>query len=205
MKQRKSPFYIICHPFEGFAEMRYHHWDSLLVATLVILSLFVALIIHRQLSGFAFSIDVRLDELNVPLILGQSVGLCAAFSVVNWAICTLFDGNGRVRDVWVILGYSFAPYVLALLLVTLLSRFLTVDEAVFLNAIETIAFAYSVFLLLKGLETYHEYSFPRAVLSAVCTLVGILLVALVAILLFSISQQFIAFFSTIYQELTLRR
>ena len=205
MKRWKSPFYIFCHPFEGFAELRYHRWDSPLVATLTIFALFLALSVNRQLSGFAFSIHTRLDEQNVPLILGQSVGLCAAFSMVNWGICTLFDGNGRMRDVWVILGYSLAPYVVALLFVTLLSRFLTVEEAVFLNAIEAIAFAYSMFLVLKGLETYHEYSFPRAVLSAVSTLVGMLLVALVGVLLFSISQQFVAFFTTIYQELTLRR
>ncbi|MDD4413130.1 MAG: Yip1 family protein [Oscillospiraceae bacterium] len=203
--KRKTPFYIMRHPFEGFAELQYHHWDSPLVATITIFALFAALIINRQLSGFSFSINTRLEDLNVPLILVQSVGICTGFALVNWSICTLFDGNGKIRDVWVVLGYSLTPYVLALLFVTLLSRFLTVEEAVFLNAIEAIAMAYSLFLILNGLGTYHEYSFLRATFSTVFTLFGMVLVVLVFILLFSISQQFVAFIVTIYQELSLRR
>ena len=87
----------------------------------------------------------------------------------------------------------------------MLSHFLTINEAIFLTIIQDLCLAYSVFLLLKGLETYHEYSFKSAVLSAVVTIIGMLLLAFIGILLFSIAQQFVSFIVTIWQEMALRR
>lgn len=205
MKRRKTPFYIMLHPIEGFSELRYHKWGSVGVATFLIFLLFISMIANRQLSGFSFTIGVKLDMLNIPLIFTETIGLCLAFTIVNWGICTLFDGNARIKEIWVILGYALLPYIIGILVTTVISHFLTVDEAVFLKLIQGICFAYFVLLLLKGLETYHEYSFGSSIISVVVTLIGILLIVFVGILLFSIAQQFVAFLVTIWQELTLRR
>ena len=200
----RTPFYVMLHPIEGYQEMRYHQWGNPIIATVVVFLLFFALFAQEQLFGFAFRVDVNPDDLNLPLLLLISVGLCILFTLINWAICTLFDGSGRLKDIWVVVGYSLAPFILCVLIACVLSHFLTSEEAVFIDAIQVIGAAYSGFLLIKGIESYHEYSFKGAIVSIVCTLVGLLLVMLLGVLLFSIVQQFVAFVVTIYQEMLLR-
>lgn len=203
-RRYRTPLYPILHPVEGFQEMRYQGTGSLGISTLFVFLLFFALFAKEQLFGFAFRVDVNPEDLNLPLLFALSVGLCLLFTAINWGICTLFDGSGRLKDVWVVVGYSLAPYIACVLLAAVLSQFLTSEEAVFIEALQGLGALYSGFLLIKGIEAYHEYSFRGSIVSILCTLVGILLTILLGILLFSIVQQFVAFFVTIYQELLLR-
>ena len=199
-----TPLYPVLHPIDGFQEMRYQKTGSLGISTLFVFLLFFALFAKQQLFGFAFRVDVNPEDLNLPLLFALSVGLCLMFTAINWGICTLFDGSGRLKEVWVVVGYSLAPYVACVLLAAVLSQFLTSEEAIFIEALQGLGALYSGFLLIKGIEAYHEYSFRGAVVSILCTLVGILLTVLLGILLFSITQQFVAFLVTIYQEMQLR-
>lgn len=203
-KRYRTPLYPIRHPVEGFQEMRYKGEGSTGIATLFVFLLFFALFAKERLFGFAFRVHVNPEDLNLPLLLAVSVGGCLLFTAINWGICTLFDGSGRLRDVWVVVGYSLAPYILCVLLAAVLSHFLTAEEAIFMQALEAFGVLYSGFLLIKGVESYHEYSFRGAIVSIACTLAGIFLTILLGILLFSITQQFVAFLVTIYQEMQLR-
>ena len=203
-RRYRTPLYPILHPVEGFQEMRYHKTGSLGISTLFVFLLFFALFAKEQLFGFAFRVDVNPEDLNLPLLFALSVGLCLLFTAINWGICTLFDGSGRLKDVWIVVGYSLAPYVACVILAAVLSQFLTSEEAIFIEALQGFGALYSGFLLIKGIEAYHEYSFRGSIVSILCTLVGILLTILLGILLFSIVQQFVAFFVTVYQELLLR-
>lgn len=200
----RTPFYPMLHPIEGYQEMRYHQWGHAGYATVCVLLLFFALFAKEQLFGFAFRVDVNPDDLNLPLLFLLSVGLCGLFVAINWAICTLFDGSGKLKDIWVVVGYSLLPYILCVLLACVLSQFLTSEEAIFIEAIQVVGAVYSVFLMIKGVEAYHEYSFKGSIVSLLCTLVGLVLVMLLGVLLFSIVQQFVAFVVTIYQEMLLR-
>ena len=200
----RTPFYPMLHPIEGYQEMRYHRWGHTGYATACVFLLFFALFAKEALFGFAFRVEVNPEKLNLPLLFLLSVGLCGLFAAINWAICTLFDGSGRLGDIWVVIGYSLLPYILCVLLACVLSQFLTSEEAVFIEAIQAVGAAYSAFLLIKGMEAYHEYSFKGAIVSILCTLIGLVLVMLLGILLFSIVQQFVAFVVTVYQEMLLR-
>ena len=202
--KHRTPFYVMLHPIEGYQEMRYHRWGHAGYATVCVFLLFFALFAKEALFGFAFRVDVNPEKLNLPLLLVLSVGLCSLFAAINWAICTLFDGSGRLPDIWVVVGYSLMPYILCVLLACVLSQFLTSEEAIFIEAIQVLGAAYSGFLMIKGMEAYHEYTFKGAIVSILCTLVGLVLVMLLGILLFSIVQQFVAFVVTIYQEMLLR-
>lgn len=203
-RRYRTPLYIILHPIEGFQEMRYKKMGSVGVSAVFVFLLFLALFAKERLFGFAFRVDVNPEHLNLPLLFALSVGSCLGFTLINWCICTLFDGNGRLKDVWVVVGYSIAPYVLCVFIAMVFSYFLTFEEAVFIEAVQGIGALYSAFLLVKGIEAYHEYSFRGAVLSVICTLVGILLTLLLGVLLFSVAQQFVAFILTVYQEIQLR-
>ena len=71
---------------------------------------------HDWYTGFIFNAGTRLEDLNVLYLLAQSVGLFFLFCVINWALCTLFDGKGRLKGIWIAVTYALMPMVLTMLL-----------------------------------------------------------------------------------------
>ena len=201
----KSVTYVLFHPAEGFGELLYLKRDSLAAANTIALLLFLALIANRQLSGFSFTMGHNPNDFNILMYLAQSVGLIIAFTGINWGICTLFDGKGRMRAIWNVTCYSLAPLMLSIFVSTLLSNFLTTDEAIFLSIITGAGALYSAILFLQGIRTCHEYTFPKTIMSIAATVAGIFLLLFLGMLVFSVSQQFAAFVTTIFQEISLRR
>ena len=205
MSQYKAPLYVMLHPIEGFDDLKYSKSHGLKSAFLIAVLLFLSVLAHRQLSGFSLSINVWVEYVNVPLMLLQTVGLCAAFTVVNWALCTLYNGNGKLAYIWINLMYSLLPFILSITTATILSHFLSANETMFLDVVVIIGALYSILLMIKGLQSCHEYSFGGSVSSIFFTVIGMLLMAFIAILLFSITQQFVSFIVTVFREISFRR
>lgn len=204
MNRFKTPFYIMFHPIEGFVETFYHNWQSLLVANMISFLYFLTLIIKRQATGFVFN-AVRLDELNVFNLFIQSVGIAIMFCALNWAVCTLFDGKGKLMGIWITVNYALLPYVLITIFNVVMSNVLKSDESMFMTILYYIGIIWTGFLLIKGLEAVHQYNIPQTLLSMASTVVGMMIVVFIFILLLSLSQQMIGFVITISKELMLRK
>lgn len=192
------------HPMDGFDDLLDRRQQSRPVAFFFLAVFFVAAIAQRQLTGYDFNASTRLEELNILYILGQTVVLCVAFAAVNWSVCTLFDGKGRFREILVATTYALQPYLYAIFLTVLLSNFLTRDEGVFLDYLMVLGQVYSVVLLVKGIEAVHRYSLRQAIYAIVATVLGLLVLIILLILSLSLVQQIVGFFTTLYQEYTIR-
>lgn len=202
--QMGESFKIITHPIEGFNEFFYKKSGNLVVSCVLALLVFISLIFNTQFKGFSFNSLFRTEDMNVLIIFLQSIGLALLFAVVNWSLCTLFEGKGRVKNIWFALTYSSMPFIISLIAVTILSNFLVTDEGVFMTYILLIGQAYSVFLIIKGIEAAHHYSFVKSIIAIVATLVGMVLVIVLVILSFSLIQQIIGFVITVIREYSLR-
>ena len=126
------------------------------------------------------------------------------FTAINWAFTTLFDGKGRVNEIWIAATYAVLPLIIINVIKLLLSNFLLQDEAVFLSLLTWIGYGWTGFLLLKGLEACHQYNMKKAASSVAVSVVGIFIVAFVFVLLLSLSQQIVSFIATVAQELSMR-
>lgn len=204
MNKYKTPFYIMFHPIEGYMELLYHKWQSVFVANIIALVYFAALVIERQLTGFLFN-PARLENLNILNLMVQSIGLSLVFCGVNWSVCTLFDGKGMFKNIWVVINYSLVPYIFSVLIVVIMSNILKSDERMFMTIVISVGVLWSAFLLIKGLEAIHEYNIPQTLFSIISTFIGMAVVAFLSILLLSLSQQMIGFVITIAKELMLRQ
>lgn len=204
MNRYKTPFYIMFHPIEGFTELFYHKWQSLFVANIISVVYFITLIINRQSTGFVFNYS-RLDELNVFNLFVQSIGIAIMFCALNWAVCTLFDGKGKLKEIWISVNYALLPYIFTILINVIMSNILKSDESMFMAILNYVGIIWTGFLLVKGLEAIHQYSIPQTLLSIASTVVGMMIVVFIFILLLSLSQQMIGFVVTISKELMLRK
>lgn len=199
-----GPFYTMVHPIEGFSDLYDRKAGRVSIGVGVALLGFLQLLATRQLSGFLFNSGTRLNDLNILYLLAQSVGFYLLFTLVNWAVCTLFDGKGHLGGIWIGVTYSMMPMILSGFLQVLLSRFLKQDEALFLQIVSWIGLAWTAFLFVKALEAVHQYTLPQTFLSTAATFVGIAIVLFLVILLLSLSQQMLGFLVTLAKEVMLR-
>jgi DNA-binding beta-propeller fold protein YncE len=194
---------ILTHPIDGYADLFHRRQQSPMAAAVLSLVFFAAVIVRRQLSGFLFNAHTRTNEINLPYLFVQSAGLLLVFSVVNWALCTLFDGKGRVKDIFSAVAYASQPYVLCLFAATALSNVLRRDEGVFIEYLVLLGQLYSLLLLVKGIEAVHQYTLPQTLTAIVTSVVGILVLLILFILALTLVQQIVGFVTTVYREYTI--
>lgn len=193
----------ITHPAEGFEDMRWKKAGSLKIAFAIVLLLFLAQIADGRLYGFQFGISYDKTFNIIPYIV-KSIVLFGAWMVGNWAVCTLLDGEGTMKNICIYSAYALIPYIAQIFINVLLSHILIQDEAVFMQAIRIIGVGWSVILLFSAIKSVHQYSFGKTVFAIILTIVAMLIMLFLLVLFMSLIQQVYIFISTIYTEISYR-
>lgn len=193
----------ITHPAEGFEDMRWKKAGSLKIAFAIVLLLFLAQIADGRLYGFQFGISYDKTFNIIPYIV-KSIVLFGAWVVGNWAVCTLLDGEGTMKNICIYSAYALIPYIAQIFINVLLSHILIQDEAVFMQAIRIIGVGWSVILLFSAIKSVHQYSFGKTVFAIILTIVAMLIMLFLLVLFMSLIQQVYIFISIIYTEISYR-
>ena len=197
------PLYCLFHPADGFSQIKER--DVLSPVWLIgILAVFVYINIMSFFTVGYIHNDNRAVDFNLLTTLAKTLGIIAIFVISNWAICTLMDGKGKPSQILYTVVYSLIPYVLALIINLILSRFLTADEAVMMSIVMVIGEIWSGLVMFVGLLTIHEYSVGKAVFSVFLTLVGMAVIVLLIVMFYTLMAQTISFVQSIAQEYSLR-
>ena len=113
--------------------------------------------------------------------------------VSNWTITTLFDGKGKLKDIYMVLGYSLLPVVLLDTIIVFASNFVIEEEAIILTAISWMGLAWAAFLIVAGLCTIHEFSLAKTLVTIVATLIAALIILFLLVLFISLVEQMVQF------------
>ena len=73
-----------------------------------------------------------------------------------------------------------------------------------MSILTVIGTLWSLLLLIIGSIQIHEYSFGKTLLSLILTVVGMLVMSVLGILLFSLVQELLSFLKAVIYELSLR-
>ena len=183
--------------------MRWKKAGSLKIAFAIVLLLFLAQIADGRLYGFQFGISYDKTFNIIPYIV-NSIVLFGAWVVGNWAVCTLLDGEGTMKNICIYSAYALIPYIAQIFINVLLSHILIQDEAVFMQAIRIIGVGWSVILLFSAIKSVHQYSFGKTVFAIILTIVAMMIMLFLLVLFMSLIQQVYIFISTIYTEISYR-
>lgn len=204
MRGFKRMLRACAHPADEFTEMKWAHDWPVAPAWLTLLCWFLVTVLAAWGTNFKFNYN-HLSELNILNMFVSTVVLFLVFTVINWALTTLLDGKGTVREIFVSCAWALAPMVIAQAVCVLLGYGLTRDEGMFLTVIEAAGLIWSGYLLISAQRTVHDYSVPKTLVCLALTALGIVFVLFLMVLFFGLLQQFVLFFQTIYVELNLRR
>ena len=100
--------------------------------------------------------------------------------------------------------YSMAPLIVYSVIYTVASHLIPATSTSTFGLLSTIMFIYTALLLLLGMTVVHEYSFFKAMGMAVLVILCMLLAAFVIFSVVLLSQQFIVFFVSLFNEIKLR-
>ena len=201
MSHWKRILKVLGRPSSELYEMKYYNiWPTVII----LLCWFAAEVLSAYSTDFKFNYR-NLTEINILYTLGATIGLYLMFVVVNWAVTTLMDGKGKLREIFCATSYALIPYAAAKVFCVCLSHFVIMEEGAFLTVIEAFALLYSVFIFMAAMMTIHDYTLMKATFSVALSAAGIVFVLFLLVLFFGLLQQVTLFAQTIYMELQLRR
>lgn len=203
MSKVKYSFYCMLHPFDGFYEAQHRGRGAVWLSCLFMALYGISCCIEQQYRGFVVN-GAHISRINSLTTFISSITIFLLFCVANWTITTLFDGKGKLKDIFMVTSYSLVPVVIIKLLITFISNYIILEEAAIINAVVSLSWVWFAFLMLAGLCTIHEYSVAKNLVTLLCTLASAAIIIFVMVLFISLIEQFISVFGTFFKELARR-
>ncbi len=191
---------MLTHPFENLREIKEKNLTSIPICLVIILLYYIFDVMSTTMGGFAFTYFDP-SSYNALLILAKTAGLVILWTVTNWAVCTLFSGKGKIKEILTVISYSLIPALLSSLIYIVCSNILVPDEAAFLDVLMVICTMYTVIILMVGTMIVHDYSFLKFLGTTALTLVGMAIVIFLLVAVGILLQQTGGFLATIYSEI----
>lgn len=195
--------YSLLHPFDGFFEIRFRNHGSLLIATLLLIAYAVLNCLKFQYTGFVMNMN-NIHEMDALSLFISVISVVALFVVSNWTITTLFNGKGKMKDIYIVVCYSLSVLIVGDIIVTIGSNFVATEEVMILTSVQMLCYAYFVFLVVAGLTTIHEYGFGGSIMSIIMSIVAAAIILFIGILLFTMVERMVSFFASVFEELMRR-
>ena len=101
----------LLHPFDGFFEIRFRNQGSLLIATLLLVAYAILRCLSYQYTGFPMNMN-NIDEMDALSIFISTISVVVLGAVANWTITTLFNGKGKMKDIFIVVCYSLTVLII---------------------------------------------------------------------------------------------
>src|SRR5699024_5477222 len=124
--------------------------------------------------------------------------------VANWSITTLMDGEGKFKEIIIATAYALVPMIIIYVITTIMSQFITREEAAFYFFLDSFALMWFIFLLFVGIMTIHQYTVAKTIATFFLSFVVMGIIIFLGLLSFSLIQQIYAFVETIFREIAYR-
>jgi len=195
-------YHIMYHPFDGFWDLKHEKRGSVRGATLIFILTIAGYVYNAVGQGYLYnpyfegiSVVTQILSVVLPVIL---------WVISNWCLTTLFDGEGSFKDVYVTTCYALMPAFICIVLSTILSNVLTLDEATILGFVSSLGLIWSGALIFFGMMVIHDYSLGKNLITSLGTIVGMALIMFIGILFTTLIQKVFYLGYNIYVELSYR-
>ena len=188
------------HPIDTFYDIRIAKVGSYISATVIYILTFVAFVLNMVASGFIYRTQ-SIREMNFPAVTIGYVGVIVFFTVGNYLISTIQDGQGTWRKIYFTIAYSLGPFTVSLVATTILSHVLTFNEAFVLTFIMVIGTSWSIIIGMVGLKEIHDYDLSQLAKNLFFTLMIILIALIVIIVVTVMSDRTFQFLQALREEL----
>ena len=199
----KYMFYTISHPMDGYYWIRHAERGSVPLAILMVIVFSICFTANRLLASFVVN---DLDPRSVDSLYELS-GVLAFYLLIcvgNWSITCLLNGEGRLKDIAIAVGYATVPISFVLAAATVISQVIADDEEAFYVLILVVGIAYGLIMMLIGIMQVHNYTLGKTLVTLFLTIVAMLIIVFLLLLLSNLLGMVFNFFRSIYTEIIFR-
>ena len=199
IKQMGYIFFFMKHPIDGCYGIRKEGRVSVLSANLLLVIGMIEYIINKYFCGFLFKM-VREGEYDILSDIGFIVLVLVLVVSCNYLMCTINDGEGRFKQIYCSLIYSFGPYLILQPILFVLSHVVTINEEFFVSFGNLAMLVWVGVLIFISIKEINNYSVKETIVIIGLTIFTILIVCLLAFIIYVLSSQVIDFVESIFRE-----
>ena len=202
-EQLRYSTYVIFHPFKGFWDLKHAKKGSMLSAWILALAMIVVFILRRQLTGFVINTN-DVSEMNILVQFSYVLLPLFLWCAANWAITTLMEGEGTIKEIFITTCYALTPVILMNIPMLILSNVLALDEMSVYTLLGTVSIIWAVCLLIVGIQTIHQFSMGKTIATMLIAVLGMAVLAAIGLLFISLIQQMVNFVEISIFEISMR-
>lgn len=202
-KSLKFAFYCSTHPLDGYWDLTHEKRGTYAAANTILFLTILARIMKLQLTSFVID-PVYWPDINIFLYVSSIVFPLLIWVVGNWSLTTLFDGKGRLGQVYMATCYCMLPYPLIQFPLIILSNMVTVEEVQFYSVLSFVSLLWVLVWIILAMGQIHEYSVGKNVLFTIASLFAMLVIVFILLLFFSMISQGVSYFISIGKEYLFR-
>ncbi|MBQ8818209.1 MAG: YIP1 family protein [Clostridia bacterium] len=195
-------FHVIFHPFDGFWDLKHEKRGSLRAAITILAAVIVAF--YYQAIGQGYLLNPQENYSTIIAVILSVGAPFALWTIANWCLTTLFDGEGSYKDIFIATCYALAPMVIILIPTTLVSNVLVAEELDILSVINAFAFIWAGILIFFGMMVTHDYPMGKNFLTTLGTILGMVVIMFIAILFSTLLGKLVSFVTNIVTEIQFR-
>lgn len=199
----KYMFRTISHPMDGYYWIRHKDKGSVPLAVLMVIIFSLSYTANRLLASFVVNdTDPRSVDSLYELI--GVLSLYFLICVSNWSVTCLMNGEGRLKDIAIAVGYGTVPISITLIIATAISTVIADNEQAFYFIVLSVGIAYGVIMMIIGIMQVHNYSLGKTILTLVLSFAALLVIIFMLLLMVNLIGMVINFFKSIYTEIIFR-
>ena len=203
LRSLKIAFYCMTHPVDGFWDLTHERRGSYAAANTILIATLAVRLMKLRFTSFLF-LQVYWEELNIFLYLASILFPLALWVVGNWALTTLFDGKGKLGQVYMATCYGMTPYPVIQFPLMIFSNFVTVEEGQFYSVLSALSLVYCALLIVSAMGQIHEFSAGKNLLFTVASLFAMLVMVFILTIFFSMISQGVLYFVSLVREFLFR-
>lgn len=200
----KYLFYTLSHPMDGYYWIRHEDRGSLPIAILLVILFSISFTSNRLLASFVVNdLDPRSIDLLYELlgVLAFYVLLC----VSNWSITCLMEGEGRMKDIMIAVGYGTVPATCGMVIATVISKFVADEEQAFYTIILAVSIAWTIIMIIMGIMQMHNFTLGKTLGTLLLTFIALFIIVFLLLLLSNLIGKVYNFCRSVYTEIIFRR
>ena len=190
---------FIKHPLDGFYELKNKKVMSVASATILYIWFFVLSILGAYFVGFSFNTQDR-ETISLLYLALRSVLPLLLFVICNYLITSITEGSAKLKDVYIGSIVSFAPVLIFMPIMILLSNALTTTEAFIYHLPVIVLYAWSFVLLYFMVKDINSLQFGENNKNLILTILTMVLFIAFGFLLYMLVNQLFEFIIDIFRE-----
>lgn len=192
-------FNMIKHPLDSFYEIKKRNKASFLSATILYIIFFIELVLVNVFTGFIFN-PVDVETISIMSIFTSSILVILLFVVCHYLIASIVQGNGSLKNVYISTIYSFAPVIIFLPFLIVISNYLTLNEAFIHSFGRIFIYGWSFILLFFMIKETQELEVGETIANICLTVITMVLFVAFGFLFYALFDQIFTFIKEVILE-----